>query len=129
MVLFGHQIGKKLIEGLGLPKNTVSFELRCAANEVVSVRCEYLVEGEEAFDTLINDYQLVAVGGTIRAKPFNFDAWMAGRKEAAHKALMARNLKIERLDRQLAWEQKTRGMTDAQISHEYMMGRIGAMPA
>jgi hypothetical protein len=37
-------IGAKLAEVLGLPKNVKWMELRVAANETVSVKCEYLPE-------------------------------------------------------------------------------------
>lgn len=101
-LLLGQQVGKKLIDGLGLPKNTVSFVLRCAVDEIVTVRCEYFPEGGEAFDTLINDYQLIAVGGTIRLKPaFNFDAWLKDQNDAAHAAMLARHADLSRMDAKL----------------------------
>lgn len=98
MAIMGQQIGQKLIDALGLPKNTVSFELRCAVNEAVTVRCEYFPEGEEAIDTLINDYQLIAVGGTIRPKKPSFDEWLRAKNEAAHKAMIQRHADLSRMD-------------------------------
>lgn len=38
------ELGKALIEALGLPKNTISVELRLAPFELVTVRCTYLPE-------------------------------------------------------------------------------------
>jgi hypothetical protein len=92
-VLIGNQIGKKLIEGLGLPKNTVSFELRCAVDEIVTVKCEYFPEGSDAIETLINDYRLIAVGGTVgreskQPAPIHFDTWYRAKRDAAHAAYM-----------------------------------------
>lgn len=92
-LLLGQQIGEKLAKGLGLPKYTRSFVLRCAVNEVVSVTCEYFPEGEKWLEPLINEYQLIAVGGTVRAKqvePVHFDAWYNEQRNKAHAAFMSR---------------------------------------
>lgn len=103
-VLLGHQIGEKLIKGLGLPKQTRSFVLRCESNEVVSVTCEYFPEGEEWLEPLINEYQLTSVGGTIRAKPveaMHFDSWYRAQRNKAHAAFMARDKELSHMDRRL----------------------------
>lgn len=52
-----------LMKALGLPARTVSFELRCAVNEVVTVKCEYHLDESTAagFDAqpLLSKYKLV----------------------------------------------------------------------
>ena len=60
-------LGPKLCKALGLPKGTRSFELRCAVNEPVIVKCEYMPEKQEGpeLETLFAEYQLVAVGGLV----------------------------------------------------------------
>lgn len=56
----GTELGGKLLEILGLPKNTVAFTLRCAVNEIATVTCEYYPEftGQEGFDTVFGEYRL-----------------------------------------------------------------------
>ncbi|MGT2453769.1 hypothetical protein ACU4GI_10910 [Cupriavidus basilensis] len=52
-----------LMKALGLPKGTKAFELRCAVDEVVTVKCEYYPDGNSAsgFDPrqLLSKYKLV----------------------------------------------------------------------
>lgn len=54
-----------LLDALGLPKRTRSFELRCAAGEAVTVKCEYYPDADTAsgFDPqpLLAEYRLVQV--------------------------------------------------------------------
>ncbi|MEN7529250.1 hypothetical protein [Cupriavidus sp. DL-D2] len=62
-----------LMDALGLPKSTKSFELRCALDEVVTVRCTYLpqAEGVEGFDAhpLVAEYKLVPAGAATAGDP------------------------------------------------------------
>lgn len=65
-----------LMKALGLPARTVSFELRCAVNEVVTVKCEYHpVESTAAgFDAqpLLQEWVLVPKGtepGSVQTWP------------------------------------------------------------
>lgn len=58
-VLLGRHLGPELVRILGLPKNTVSFDLRCAVDEAVTVRCEF-------FPDVSNPDELVAVFRSYR---------------------------------------------------------------
>jgi hypothetical protein len=88
--MLGHQIGPQLVEALGLPKNTVGFTLRCYADEIVSVKCEYWPE-DFGLAKALSRYNLVAVGGDLPgSKGFNFDTWMRDRTERAHREFMER---------------------------------------
>lgn len=56
---------RALMNALGLPKRTRSFELRCAVDEAVTVKCEYYPDADTAagFDPhpLLAEYRLVQV--------------------------------------------------------------------
>jgi len=60
----GEELGSKLVKLLGLPEYTVSFTLRCAVNEIVTVTCEYYPEGhledagQEDYETVFAEYRL-----------------------------------------------------------------------
>lgn len=62
-----------LMDALGLPPTTQWFELRCARDEAVVVRCAYLphADGAEGFDArpLLADYRLVPVSATTQGDP------------------------------------------------------------
>ena len=128
MAIMGHQVGQELCEALGLPKNTVGFTLRCYAGEFTKVECEYLPEDGSGLATALAEYFLVERKQPKQAAPVHFDAWMRERKESAHQAFMAESRKFVRLDSQLAWDKATAGMTDAEITHAFLMGRIGSRP-
>ena len=88
-----HTLGPQLIALLGLPKHCVSFELRCAVGEIVTVKCEYHPEDADGVDTVLAEYELVHRTKLGDAKPhpsevIGFDAWMRERTEAAHQAMM-----------------------------------------
>jgi hypothetical protein len=89
-------LGPQLISLLGLPKHVISFELRCAVNEIVSVKCEYHPEDAAGFDTVLAEYELVprqsaeAAPAVHPAQAMGFDAWMRERTEAAHRAFVDR---------------------------------------
>lgn len=84
-------LGPQLIALLGLPKNVRSFELRCAVDEIVLVKCEYHPGDAFGIDTVLAEYEVVprtsAPVDPIDA--MGFDAWMHQRKDAAHQAMMA----------------------------------------
>ena len=89
-----HTLGPQLVALLGLPKNCVSFELHCAAGEIVMVKCEFYPEEAEGIDLVLAEYELVpratsAAAEPQRAEVIGFDAWMHERTEAAHHAMMA----------------------------------------
>jgi len=54
---------QQLVKALGLPRSTRSFELRCAVDEAVTVKCEYFPERDDAtgFDPVpaLAEYRLV----------------------------------------------------------------------
>ena len=89
-------LGPQLVALLGLPKNCVSFELRCAAGEIVTVKCEFYPEEVESFDLLLlADYELVPRTAAAsrcaeqhRAAVIGFDAWMRELTDVAHQAMM-----------------------------------------
>lgn len=88
-------LGPQLIALLGLPKHCVSFELRCAAGELVTVKCEFYPEEAEGIDLVMAEYELVprksaeaSYAERHRAAAIGFDAWMRERTEAAHQAMM-----------------------------------------
>ena len=46
-MLIGQRVGKEVLEALGMPVGRcVSFELRVAVNEVVTVKAEYHADGD-----------------------------------------------------------------------------------
>jgi len=91
-VMVGHDIGHQLISLLGLPKNVISFELRAAVNEVVTVKCEYYPDHSLGFEAVFAEYELVRRAPAETSQPpLNFDTWMRERTDAAHAAYMARH--------------------------------------
>lgn len=54
-----HTLGPQLIALLGLPKHCISFELRCAVGEIVTVTCEYHPEEATGIDAVLAEYELV----------------------------------------------------------------------
>ena len=102
-----HKLGSQLIGLLGLPRNCLSFELRCAVGEVVTVRCEYYPQEADGIDTVLAEYELVpratkpAVGPypvgelnivtwagerDVLMQGMSFDAWVCHRTGVAHAA-------------------------------------------
>ncbi len=60
-MIYGKSIDAKLLKALGLPEHVASFELRVAAGEHASVKCEYFPD-KEAIDagiTILAQYDLV----------------------------------------------------------------------
>lgn len=58
--VFGHHIGKDLVDCLKLPKQTVSATLRFAVNDVVSVTCVFYPEHDDVRTLLtkLKSYEL-----------------------------------------------------------------------
>ena len=88
-----HTLGPQLVAMLRLPKNCVSFELRCAAGELVTVKCEFYPEETQGIDLVLADYELVPRQTRAAVEPHSaevigFDAWMRARTDAAHQAMM-----------------------------------------
>ncbi len=95
MAITGQQIGSILTKALDLPKYTVSFELRCKVDEIVTVACEYYPEGSAlciALETVFAEYDLVRreAPKQVEQQLFHFDDWMRARTNAAHAAFKAR---------------------------------------
>jgi hypothetical protein len=88
-----YQLGPQLEALLGLPKNVRSFELRCAVNEIVTVKCEYYPE-ITSIEAVLAEYELVPRTSPPEVAPvaagLHFDEWMRERKNAAHAAHMER---------------------------------------
>jgi hypothetical protein len=57
----GKILGGMLAKALNLPKHTMAFELRCAMNEIVTVKCEYYpeIDGVMSLIPVIKEYRLV----------------------------------------------------------------------
>jgi len=93
-ILMGQELGSQLVPLLGLPTHTLWFELRCAAGEFVTVKCEYAPNIEESFDTVLAEYVLVpretALADDSITGGRHFDDWMRGRTNAAHAEYMER---------------------------------------
>lgn len=56
--IMSHEIGGKLVELLGLPKNTTWVEVRFAANEPIRVKCGYYPEEMKGFVELFDEFEL-----------------------------------------------------------------------
>ncbi|MCA3183933.1 hypothetical protein [Cupriavidus sp.] len=73
MIATGNPFVLALQDALGLPKTTQWFELRCAVDEAVVVRCAYLprADGVEGFDArpLIAEYRLVPASAVTLGDP------------------------------------------------------------
>ncbi len=97
MAIIGQQISPELTRALGLPRNTVSFTLRAAVDEVVSVQCEYYPDALPRDVVLaLAEYTLVPKVAPVELvvdtpELFDFDVWLAARNQAAHMDMMARS--------------------------------------
>ncbi len=84
-------LGPQLIALLGMPKNVRSFELRCAVDEIVVVKCEYYPELSD-IGAVLAEYELVprtaGKPALHQAEIMGFDAWMRDRVEQAHRLMM-----------------------------------------
>ena len=98
-IMLGQQIGPRLLESLGLPKNTISFTLRARAGKVVTVECEYAPEGDayarELAEYFLVERQTPRVARPHPAEVLGYDVWLQQRNEAAHQQLMARCVGID----------------------------------
>lgn len=100
-MILGRHIGPALVEALGLPRNTAWFELRCAVDEAVTVKCEYYPAGSDGLATVFAQYQLVHRDGPELQSDHleSFDAWIAMRNDIAHKAFMIESGRQFQFDR------------------------------
>ncbi len=59
-VVLSNQLGPKLIELLGLPKRTASFELRFESNKAVVVNCTYYPDERvgDVIELIAKEYEL-----------------------------------------------------------------------
>ncbi|HYD58956.1 MAG TPA: hypothetical protein VEC35_01280 [Noviherbaspirillum sp.] len=99
-VQLGHQLGAQLVKALGLPNQCVWFELRCAAGEPISIRCEYYPDKQDGqeFESILTKYEVVERTVAHGSEPVDFDAWMEGRKKLAHEAMLSRYRAMWRID-------------------------------
>jgi hypothetical protein len=85
--------GSQLVKALGLPDNCMSIDLHVEAGEIVTVTARHAVlqQGQEFFDTIAAEYDLVRKSApAAQPQEFHFGAWLADRKDVAHAALMDR---------------------------------------
>jgi hypothetical protein len=92
--MLAHQIGQQLCDALGLPKNTVGFTLRCYANEIVSVACEYFPEDRGLAKAMARYNVVLADGAASELKAVSFNTWMQQRTERAHREFMERTSEL-----------------------------------
>jgi len=63
LIITGRDLGKKLIDCLGLPKHTKRFELRVAHNEIVTIKCEYhpdmTPDDQGKLVSVLKEYELI----------------------------------------------------------------------
>lgn len=95
-----HEIYPALKAMLGLPEHLTKFSLHVAANEIVTVECEYYPNidkpGLAALEKRFSCYELLrreqpAQGSAVNASQEHFDVWMSSRTESAHSEYMARH--------------------------------------
>lgn len=96
MAIMGNEIGKAMLEALGLPKGTVGFTLRVRSGKIVTVECEYCPDVEKgSVVRAMAQYSLVRKAmpeqARAQAEPMHFDAWMRDRTDKAHAAYMAQH--------------------------------------
>lgn len=84
MPIIGQELGKRLVEALGLPKHTMGITLHVYPGQFVTVECKYALD-EDKLSPLMAEYALVE-----RGKPKSFDTWMRERTERAHTEFMER---------------------------------------
>jgi hypothetical protein len=95
MAIMAYEIGKDLIDALGLPKKLKSFSLHVRVGEVVRVECEYMPSDSKAITTALMAYDLVprfrpAPAAVAPAEPVHFDTWYRHRINVAHAKYMER---------------------------------------
>lgn len=98
MAIMGFEIGQALCDALQLPTSTTAFTMHVEANQIVSVTVTYYPDDGEKLVAALAEYDLVRRAETPADHVgFNFDAWMAGRVEAANAAMNARHARLSRL--------------------------------
>ena len=106
-LLVCHTLGPQLMKLLGIPEHCTSFELRCAAGEIVTVKCEFHPVRDDGklneLGMLMADYELVrrslsgfyddifSDAARTSAAEIGFDEWMRRRTDAAHAEYMNRH--------------------------------------
>ena len=100
-MIVGHQISQELLSALGLPMHTCSFTLRCEADKIVTVECEYYPGG--SFQAALAQYYMVprpveTAAPQHPAEIRGYDAWLRERTERAHAEFMERTSRRLRCD-------------------------------
>lgn len=92
MAILASELGKSLIEALGLPKHTLSFTLRVRAGAAVRVECEYLPQNSDRLAAALMEYDLVPRFRPMPVVPEHphFDDWYRHRINVAHAKFMER---------------------------------------
>jgi hypothetical protein len=93
MAILASELGKALIEALGLPKHTLAFTLSCRAGAAVRVECEYLPQNSDRLASALMEYDLVPSfkPAPVEAPPaYHFDDWYRHRINVAHAKYMER---------------------------------------
>ena len=90
MAILASELGKALIEALGLPKHTLSFTLRVRAGAAVRVECEYLPQNSDRLAAALMEYDLVPRSRPVPVAPEHpdFDTWYRHRINVAHAKFM-----------------------------------------
>ena len=101
--VLGQDVGKGLIEVLGLPPGVVSINIQCAVNELVQVDVRLIADNAGGIVDLFRRYNLIDVDPLPAvADSIAFDKWMSERKEAAHRAFVEHYEELANLDRRIA---------------------------
>jgi len=93
MAILTDQLGRALIEALGLPKHTLEFTLHCRAGAPARVKCEYLPHNSDRLASALMEYDLVPRSKPVlaeEASAYHFDDWYRQRINVAHAKYMER---------------------------------------
>lgn len=93
-MMLGHNIGQKLVDTLGLPKNTIGFTLRVFAGQFVTVECEYVLDDGSFAPALAEYYLAPRKMPEAEEGKLHYDVWLRRRTESAHREFMTRTSQL-----------------------------------